>query len=811
MLYKNILISLLIIVGVSACSENTNDETMPKTDAQILVFSKTDGYRHDSIEAGVDALKALAADMGLAIHASENGALFNEDNLKQYAAIVFLNTTGDVLDANQQLAMEHFIQAGGGFVGIHAAADTESKHKGWYWYRRLVGGIFKSHPSDPSNVQQAKITVLDSSHPSTAGLDASFSFYDEWYDFQYMNTARHDLLSVDESSYVGAQHGDYHPIAWYNDFDGGRSFYTNLGHSKETYSNPIFLEHLRGGLVYALGDGKAKDYSKVEPSQKAFSREVLAKGFNEPMSFDFFANGDVLIGERRGEIKFFDHETQTVIPLGNPGVEFISETEMGLQGIAIDEQADAVWIYASYTALKDSQLVMKLARFPWRDGAIHFAQEQLMLDYTVERNCCHMGGDIEITDAGELFFSSGDNSNPHDQDGYGPIDFRENKPKNDALRSAGNTQDLRGKVLRIIPLKEGGYGIPEGNLFSNASDGRPEIYVMGARNPFTITFDNKTQSLFFGDVGPDSSKYSDTKGARGYDEVNRVTAAGNFGWPLFVGNNEAYIDYDYIEKVSTKIPFDPDKPANKSPRNTGLKILPPTNAPLLWYPYGSSDEFPELTEGGRTALVADVYRADRYPKETRYPDYYEGKLFISDFVRRWFKVVSFNDDNTVLKIEDITVDSEPSLIIDARFGPDGTLYVLEYGGSWFKHNPDSALSKIAYNPALKTEQSSAVKAEASITDNSAAASPAAPAAPGKALLSANACTSCHKIAGTSVGPAFTEVAKRYGAQDGAQAYIAKRIASGSSGQWSSHAAMPPFSYLSEEDRNAIAAYILSLQ
>ncbi len=334
--------------------------------------------------------------------------------------------------------------------------------------------------------------------------------------------------------------------------------------------------------------------------------------------------------------------------------------------------------------------------FLWRNNQVDASTEEKILQYPIDNNCCHTGGDLQFGSNGELFFSTGDNTNPHDQDGYAPVDFRPDMKKNDGLRAPGNTQDLRGKVLRIIPKKDGGYDVPAGNLFTDPAQGRPEIYVMGARNPYSITYDHKTSTLFYGDVGPDASNDSDEKGSRGYDEINRVTAAGNFGWPLVIGQNKPYKKYDYITQKTGEW-VNPQSPINNSPNITGAKQLPPAQPAFIAYPYGTSDVFPELGTGGRTALVADVYHSGDYPESVnRYPAYYDNSLFILDFMRAWVKVVSFDAQGRIKKIEPFAPHINYALPIDSRFSPDGTLYVLEYGMSWFTGNPDARLARIEY-------------------------------------------------------------------------------------------------------------------
>lgn len=795
------VLSVLLVAGLASCSKEE-----PKPDPKdVLVFSLTKGYRHDSIPAGISALEALGKEQNFNIVATEDPAQFSFDNLKKFDAIVFLNTTGDVLNDEQQLEMESYIQAGGGFVGIHAAADTEWQEGNWYWYQRLVGGIFTSHPSNPSNVQNATLKV-ESQHASTQGIPAEFEFADEWYDFRFLNPTRTDVLSVDESTYQEGQHSGYHPIAWYHDFDGGRSFYTNLGHKAETFSDPTFLKHIAGGLTYAMGEGKPTNLAGIRPAMGDFKKVVLTTELNEPMSLDFFSNGDVLIAERPGSLKLYKPSTEEKIDLGSVNTDMLqSHFEMGLQGVAIDETDERTFVYASYTQLDaDDNMNMRLARFPWRDGAIQYDEEVVFFDYGVDKNCCHMGGDIELTQDGLLFLSTGDNTNPHDQEGYSPIDFRD-EVKNDALRSAGNTQDLRGKILRIRPLEDGTYEIPEGNLFTDATQGRPEIYVMGGRNPFTITYDDRSGDLFYGDVGPDANEDSPEKGTRGYDEFNRVAQAGNFGWPLFRGNSFPYINYDYVDSKSLGDSFDPAAPVNNSPRNTGIANLPPAQGPLMWYPYENSKEFPELGAGGRTAIVADVYHSEDYPEETRYPSYYDKRLFIIEFMRRWVKAVEYDSQNRVHKIEDFAPQWDFTLPIDGRFGPDGRLYILEYGSAWFKENPDAILVRIDYDEGRGERMVAKLQQEAAPEGHQQA-----PAEhPGEKYVKDNACLSCHKVGGVSIGPDFIKVAEKYAEQDDAVNYISGRIANGSAGVWGANA-MPPFTHLDENTRKAIAEYIMSL-
>lgn len=213
---------------------------------RILVFSKTAGFYHTSIPAGITAIQKLGLENGFDVDTTKNAALFNAKNLKKYAAVVFLSTTGDVFNDEQQAAFEEYIRTGGGYAGIHAATDTEY---GWPWYGRLAGAWFINHPAQ----QEAALNVINTNTIATKHLPEVWKRKDEWYNFKEIGPDLNVLIKIDESSYKGGANGDNHPMSWYHDFDGGRSFYTALGHVDESYTDPLFLKHILGGIQYAMG------------------------------------------------------------------------------------------------------------------------------------------------------------------------------------------------------------------------------------------------------------------------------------------------------------------------------------------------------------------------------------------------------------------------------------------------------------------------------------------------------------------------------------------------------------------------------
>ena len=219
--------------------------SVPKKQPVVLVFSKTSGYRHASIPAGIAAIKAMGEANKFMVEATEDSLAFTDENLSKYKAVIFLSTTGNVLGEAQEKALEKFIQHGGGFVGVHAAADCEYD---WPWYVKMVGASFLSHPEQ----QVAKLLVKDKTHRSTKHLPDTWERKDEWYNFKSMNPDVKVLITIDENSYKGGKNGDNHPMAWFHDYDGGRAFYTELGHTEESFSEPLYLQHLLGGIQYAL-------------------------------------------------------------------------------------------------------------------------------------------------------------------------------------------------------------------------------------------------------------------------------------------------------------------------------------------------------------------------------------------------------------------------------------------------------------------------------------------------------------------------------------------------------------------------------
>jgi type 1 glutamine amidotransferase len=235
------------LIGEAAPTPEPTLAADPSPAFAVLVFSRTTGFRHASIPAGIAALRELGAAHGFSVEATEDSSRFSDTGLAPFQVVVFLNTTGDVLDADQEAAFERFIRAGKGFVGIHSASDTEYD---WAWYGGLVGAYFADHPA----IQPAELDVLRNDHPATAGLPARWARTDEWYNFRApLADDIAVLITVDETTYNGGTMGAGHPISWYHAYDGGRAFYTALGHTEESYVEQLFRAHLAGAVRWAAG------------------------------------------------------------------------------------------------------------------------------------------------------------------------------------------------------------------------------------------------------------------------------------------------------------------------------------------------------------------------------------------------------------------------------------------------------------------------------------------------------------------------------------------------------------------------------
>ena len=713
---------LAFLTGIGVASAEPATQPSAQHDSTILVFSKTAGFRHDSIPAGIAAIQALGEQNDFHVEATEDATAFTEENLSRFSAVVWLSTTGDVLNAEQQTAFENYIAAGGGYAGVHAAADTEYD---WPWYNDLVGAYFKSHPQ----IQQATVDVETKDHPATAGLPDRWTRTDEWYN--YRTNPRTDvkvLASLDEESYdPGADAMGDHPIMWCHAQGDGRSWYTGLGHTQQSYAEPEFLSSLAGGIKYAAGLAPADCAPGSDPAEPPvdadFDQITLAKGepvTGEPIAIAVLPDRRVIHTARDGRVFLTTPEATTSVAATIP---VYSHDEEGLQGVAIDPNfAENKWVYFYYAPPLNTPAgdapengtaadfapykgYNQLSRFKFTDeGTIDLATEQQIMRVDTDRGiCCHMGGEIDFDGQGNLLLSTGDDTNPFASDGFTPIDERATRnPAFDARRTSANTNDLRGKLLRITVGEDGGYTVPDGNLFAPGTEKtRPEIYAMGFRNPFRFAVDRETGWVYLGDYGPDAGAANPARGPGGMVEFNLIKEPGNFGWPLCVGDNVPYIDYDFATGTSGAA-FDCAAPKNESPHNTGLVDLPPVQP--AWIPY-DNNSVPEFGSGSESPMGGPVYHFDpNLESATKFPEYYDGKNFAYEWGRGWIKTIEVGANGERGAIEPFFDSMALSWPMNIEFGPDGSLYVLDYGDTWFGGSDASAIYRIDYTKGNRTPQ-----------------------------------------------------------------------------------------------------------
>jgi cytochrome c len=663
----------------------------------VLVFSKTAAFRHGSIPAGVQAVRELGVEHGFGVDVTEDAGAFTGENLAKYDAVVWLSTTGDVLDDAQQAAFEDYIEAGGGYAGVHAASDTEYT---WSWYGGLVGAYFNGHPAN----QTATVDVADQAHQSTSHLPERWERFDEWYNFQTNPRGKvHVLASLDESTYSGGGMGADHPIAWCHYYRGGRSWYTGMGHTNESFQEPAFRQHLAGGILWAAG-AVANDCGGTV--WNTFQKTVLDDNVASPMGLEVAPDGRVIYIERAGQVRVIDPVTSTSKTALSMPVHDAQEN--GLLGIALDPDfAQNGWVYLYYSPPSDTipSPRQHLSRFTMTGDTIDPASEKVILEVPHQRDvCCHSGGYLQFGPDGNLWISIGDDTSPGASDGFTPIDEREGRSAYDAQRTSANTNDLRGKLLRITPTDDGGYTIPAGNLFGPGQIGtRPEIYAMGFRNPFRFTVDQETGWVYLADYGPDAGAGNPLRGTDGRVEWNLIKEPGNYGWPYCHGG-APFIDYDFATSQSGQA-FDCQKPVNTSPNNTGLIELPPAVEPTLWYGRGTAH--PELGRGG-APMAGPRYSFDPdIESDRQWPAYYDGSAIFYEWGQNKFYEFHLTGDGALYDTTPLLTTMPVNRPHEMKFGRhDGAMYLIEWGSGFGGNNADAQVVRVDYsggqvNPVAK--------------------------------------------------------------------------------------------------------------
>lgn len=577
-------------------------------------------------------LQSLAKEGHFELDTTSRRTKLNEEVLTDYSSVICYGLQPDSLSALQSSSLQRYVQAGNGLI---LAAARQASPYVWHWLTQIG-----TPPAEPQ---------------------LSNAAFQGW-----------------------AQ-------------DNGR-----IVRQDSNYTAALQQTDLKAALDFAIGNNRynlQKVSTPLGPDFNRFTRKVLDDDIFEPMELAVLPDLDVLFIERRGKLKRYNRARKATELVAEFDVCTAGNYEDGLTGMALDPAygRSNYYLYIYYSPPCDNPN-QYLSRFIYKNDSLHWASEKVILKVKVQReSCCHSAGSIVFGPTGLLYLSTGDNTISFQSDGFSPIDERPGKYTNDAQKSSANTHDLRGKILRIQLEEDGTYRIPDGNLFpKDGSEGRPEIYVMGCRNPFRYTVDPKTEYVYWGDVGPDGSK-AGKYGPNAHDEFNQAKAPGNFGWPHFVGDNKAYFDRDFAtDEVGA--PFDPAAPLNDSPNNTGSKILPPAQPAMIWYPYGVSEEFPTLGAGGRCAMVGPFYNNENLyiGSSSSFPDYYQGKLFIYEWVRNWIKVLTFDENQELVQIEPFMPNAKIYGPIEMEFGPEGAMYTLEYGNGYFLNNPQAKLVRTEY-------------------------------------------------------------------------------------------------------------------
>jgi cytochrome c len=482
------------------------------------------------------------------------------------------------------------------------------------------------------------------------------------------------------------------------------------------------------------------------PPDSEFQKVTLNDLPGEPMDLAVLPDERVLHTTRQGVVWLHDPDTGLNTQAGT--IPVYQHDEEGLQSVALDPNFKKNrWVYLYYSPPLDTPAdnpatpdvnegdapsfgtpadfepykgLIRLSRFKFGHDQIRLGTEQQIIDVPVDRGvCCHVGGDIVFDSDGNLYLSTGDDTNPFESQGYTPIDEQANRnPAFDAQRSAANTNDLRGKVLRIRPGRNGGYTIPDGNMFEPGTPKtRPEIYAMGFRNPFRIEIDPETDDLYVGDYSPDASEASPDRGPAGRGRWMIVREPANFGWPYCATAELPYVDGEFVpdgpddgsdpDFLSSGEPFDCANPVNDSRNNTGRTQLAPVTQPDVWYTYPPSFEFPDLGpaapggDDGIGPMAGPAYDFDvRNTKGNAavgWPRYYDGIPLFYEWTRDYVKAFHLDSGGDLDRIEPVLSSFRFAHVMDMEFGPEGALYILEYGDGFFVENhPLAQLARIDY-------------------------------------------------------------------------------------------------------------------
>jgi glucose/arabinose dehydrogenase/PKD repeat protein/type 1 glutamine amidotransferase len=661
---------------------------------------------------------------------------------------------------------------------------------------RLFGAT--TGPPAADKVQQATVDVTDRQHPANKGLPLNWTRSDQWINWSPNPLGKvQTIAQVEERTYDPGLNGNgaFHPVSWCRDYDGGRSFYTGMGRTEASYTaDKQFQSHLLGAIKWATGIVRGDCQATIASNYTierltAQNKSGQLDQIGEPHGLTIAPDGKVFyvgkaacpsgpiadwndpkVGLGCGTIHQWDPKTKqpklltTLDVMGNRGSgSELVKNEEGLLGITLDPKfAQNGWIYAYWmphqSIDRDKRIGQRtVSRFTYdfaKQSIDQGTRKDLLHWDTQIHSCCHAGGGMTFDKQGNLYVGSGDsNSSQGAEAGYAGNNWTQDYKGTsfqDARRTAGNTNDLNGKIIRIHPEPDGTYTIPKGNLFPpGTAKTRPEIYVMGVRNIARLAWDNQNDWLTAAWVGPDAGAPSQTWGPAKYETATIITSAGNQGWPYCMGNKQPYRDRSNVDASQPAGWYDCDHLKNESPRNTGLVDIPPARDNMIWYsPQGGGPVYPKrddgsglptyklgdetftmpyLRGGGQAIMDGPTYHRSEVDTGSgvAWPAYWENKWLIGDESNANNRVAVTVDPKNVEKKgppafgEDLRSIIQPGggntqlqSWMDAKFGPDGALYMLDYAGGFFSLHSNQKLIRIAYKggPATPNPSDAAVRA-----------------------------------------------------------------------------------------------------
>ncbi len=649
-------------------------------------------------------------------------------------------------------------------------------------------------------VEEATVNVVDRQHVANEGLPLNWTRSDKWLNWETNPIGEvHTVAQVQEWDYDAGPtaNGPFHPISWCRDYDGGRSFYTGMGGTPESYDEDGFRSHLLGAIQWSSGivrgdcqatiganyeierlttpnaPGELDQIGEPHGLVAADDGTIFYVGRGACATGPIPSWDDPNVGLGCGTIHQWDPDTGeatllTVLDVfGNRGSggELV-KTEEGLFGIEPDPNfAENSWLYVYWMPYEsidtENRVGMRtVSRFTYDRENLTIDQDTRvdLLEWETQiHSCCHAGGGMGFDDDGNLYVATGDNNSSQGSDGYSGNNWTQEYAGisfQDARRTSGNTNDLNGKILRIHPEEDGTYTVPEDNLFTgdegNGEQARPEIYVMGVRNPSRIQIDPDTDWLTAAWVGPDAFAPNPELGPAKYETATIITSAGNQGWPYCMGNRQPYRDRSNTDASVLTDWYDCDDLQNTSPRNTGLVDIPDARDNMIWYsPGGGGPVFPRdeagipsyvedevtytqpyLRGGGQAVMSGPTYRTSQVSPDSdvAWPEYWEGKWLIGDQSNSNNRVAITADPEGVDEqappafAEDLRHiiragggSNQLQSWMDADFGPDGALYLLDYGSGFFTLHENQKLIRIAYTggPATPAPTAQAASVQSS--------------------------------------------------------------------------------------------------